>query len=150
MKGAIQPYKLNIGIVWMAKTAKGICKISLNANKKSFLNKLPQNIEWTENKMTLSGKLPKAKLELSSGTSFQQKVWRAIAKIPKGQTRSYAWLAKTAGRPKAVRAAANACGANPIPLLIPCHRVIKSDGTIGGFSGPLKLKKRLLKLELND
>ena len=88
-----------------------------------------------------------APLDLSSGTPFQQKVWRQILKIPKGETRSYAWLAKMAGRPRAVRAAANACGTNPIPLIIPCLRVIRSDGTIGGFSGPLNLKKRLLQLE---
>jgi O-6-methylguanine DNA methyltransferase len=86
-------------------------------------------------------------LDISCGTPFQQKVWRAIMKIPRGQTRSYAWVAKMAGRPRAIRAAANACGANPYPVIIPCHRVIRSDGTIGGFSGPLKLKKRLLKNE---
>lgn len=86
------------------------------------------------------GKAP----DISCGTEFQQKVWRAIMKIPKGQTRSYAWLAKMAGRPKSVRAAANACGANPYPPIIPCHRVIRSDGKIGGFSGSLKLKRKLL------
>ena len=81
------------------------------------------------------------------GTEFQRKVWRAIASIPRGETRSYKWIAKRAGRPKAVRAAANACGANPLAPEIPCHRVIASDGTIGGFSSGLALKKKLLKLE---
>ncbi|MFH1873979.1 MAG: MGMT family protein [Pseudomonadota bacterium] len=147
MKGTIQAYKLKFGTVWIAKTIKGICKIDLSGKKNTFLQNLPKNIEWTEKKIDRSGKLPRGKLDLAAGTLFQQKVWRAIAKIPKGQTRSYAWLAKTAGRPKAVRAAANVCGANPIPLLIPCHRVIRSDGTIGGFSGPLRLKKLLLQEE---
>ncbi len=81
------------------------------------------------------------------GTPFQRKVWRAIATIPWGKTRSYAWLAKKAGSPKAYRAAAQACGANPLPRIIPCHRVIASDGTLGGFSGGLSLKRKLLLLE---
>ncbi len=89
----------------------------------------------------------KSRIDLSVGTPFQQKVWRAIMKIPRGQTRTYTWLAKMAGRPKAVRAAANACGANPYAPTIPCHRVIRSDGTIGGFSGPLSLKRKLLARE---
>jgi O-6-methylguanine DNA methyltransferase len=81
------------------------------------------------------------------GTEFQRKVWRAIASIPRGKTRSYKWIAKKAGKPKAVRAAANACGANPLPPDIPCHRVIASDGTIGGFSGGIAKKKKLLERE---
>lgn len=87
------------------------------------------------------------KMKFSCGTKFQQKVWRAIAKIPKGETRSYAWVAKMAGNPKAVRAAANACGKNPFAPRIPCHRVIRSDGSIGGFTGPLSLKRKRLREE---
>lgn len=86
-------------------------------------------------------------VDLEAGTSFQQKIWRAIQAIPYGETRSYSWIARKAGHPKAIRAAANACGANPAPVLIPCHRVVSSDGTLGGFSGPLEWKKRLLALE---
>jgi len=85
--------------------------------------------------------------KFKKGTPFQQKVWRAIQTIPKGQTRSYTWLARKVGRPKAVRAVANACGANPYPIVVPCHRVIRSDGTLGGFSGGLKLKRKLLAAE---
>ena len=81
------------------------------------------------------------------GTPFQKRVWKAIASIPQGETRSYAWLAKKAGSPKAYRAAAQACGANPLPRIIPCHRVIASDGSIGGFSGGIALKRKLLRLE---
>lgn len=87
------------------------------------------------------------RLDPSAGTPFQQKVWRALLKIPRGQTRSYAWVAKQIGQPKAVRAVANACGANPVPVLVPCHRVIASDGTLGGFGGGLAMKRRLLALE---
>jgi len=87
------------------------------------------------------------RLDLSSGTPFQQEVWRALRTIPRGETRSYAWVARRIGKPKAVRAVGAACGANPIPIIVPCHRVIASDGSLGGFSGGLALKRRLLELE---
>ena len=86
-------------------------------------------------------------LDLSSGTPFQQKVWRALLTIPRGQTRSYGWVARRVGKPKAVRAVGAACGANPIPIIVPCHRVIASDCSLGGFGGGLALKRRLLELE---
>lgn len=98
-------------------------------------------------KAYLAGKPVRFRIKLSTGTSFQRKVWRAMLSIPRGQTRSYAWLAKKIGQPKAVRAVANACGANPVPIIVPCHRVIASDGSLGGFGGGLPMKKRLLKLE---
>jgi O-6-methylguanine DNA methyltransferase len=82
-----------------------------------------------------------------SGTAFQILVWRELRNIPFGKTISYAELAKRIGRPRAVRAVANACGANPLPVIVPCHRVIASDGTIGGYSGGLSKKKQLLKKE---
>lgn len=82
-----------------------------------------------------------------AGTPFQKKVWRAIQKIPYGETRSYLWIAKKIGKPKAMRAVGQACGANPLPLLIPCHRVVASHQKIGGFTGGLLLKRRLLQLE---
>jgi len=81
------------------------------------------------------------------GTPFQRKAWSATRKIPYGTTISYAELAKLAGNPKAFRAAGSAMAANQIPLIIPCHRVIASDGGLGGFGGDLKLKKALLELE---
>ena len=86
-------------------------------------------------------------MDLSSGTDFQRKVWSTLRKIPRGQTRSYAWLAQQVGKPKATRAVGAACGANPIPVVIPCHRVIASDGSLGGFGGGLPIKRRLLQLE---
>ena len=69
------------------------------------------------------------------GTTFQKKVWQELLKIPKGQTRSYKEIAISIGYPKAARAVANACGKNPYPIKIPCHRAIRSDGSIGGYSG---------------
>ena len=83
------------------------------------------------------------------GTPFQKKVWRAISAIPKGETVTYKELAKKIGRPKAVRAVGNAVGANPCAPFIPCHRVIRSDGRLGGYSGRggIKAKRALLAKE---
>ena len=84
-----------------------------------------------------------------NGTPFQKAVWKEIDKIPYGKIVTYSEIARNIGKPKAARAVANACGKNPIPIIRPCHRVICSDGSIGGYSGPggAKLKKLLLKLE---
>ena len=89
-------------------------------------------------------------LVLGSGTVFQKKVWRDLSKIPKGETRTYKEIAIAIGHPLAVRAVANACGNNPQPIKIPCHRVIRSDGKLGGYSasGGTAAKRRLLKEEL--
>jgi methylated-DNA-[protein]-cysteine S-methyltransferase len=81
------------------------------------------------------------------GTDFQKKVWMALREIPYGKTVSYKELAGAIGRPKAVRAVGAANGANPIPIIIPCHRVIGNDGSLTGFGGGLPLKKKLLELE---
>ena len=81
------------------------------------------------------------------GTSFEKKVWSALKKIPYGKTRSYKDIAKSIGHSKAFRAVGNANGSNFIPLIIPCHRVIESDGGLGGFGHGLKVKKKLLDLE---
>ena len=83
------------------------------------------------------------------GTDFQIKVWNAISKIPKGRVKTYKELARSIRKPKASRAVANACGKNPFPIKIPCHRVIRSDGRLGGYSGKggIKTKRRLLRNE---
>jgi len=87
-------------------------------------------------------------LELSAaGTPFQRSVWRALTEIPFGSVVSYADIARRIGRPGAARAVGQANGANPIPIVIPCHRVIAADGTIGGYSSGLTIKRRLLDLE---
>lgn len=78
---------------------------------------------------------------------FASRVWREIGRIPRGQTRSYARIAKAARSPAAFRAVGQACGKNPVPLLIPCHRVISADGSLGGFSSDLAYKRKLLELE---
>lgn len=87
------------------------------------------------------------KLDLSAGTVFQRSVWAACRHVPYGETRSYSWIARQIGKPGASRAVGNALGKNPVPIIVPCHRVLAADGGIGGFSGGLKAKRRLLKLE---
>lgn len=84
---------------------------------------------------------------LPAGTVFQKKIWRLLQEIPYGETRSYGELAKRAGCPQAARAVANAVGANPISILVPCHRVVGSDHALTGFGGGLPAKKFLLDLE---
>jgi methylated-DNA-[protein]-cysteine S-methyltransferase len=81
------------------------------------------------------------------GTDFQQKVWRALAAIPYGETTTYAAIAKKIGKPRAVRAVGAANGRNPLSIVVPCHRVIGNDGTLTGYAGGLPNKKRLLELE---
>ena len=86
------------------------------------------------------------------GTKFQKKVWNYLKKIPKGEVRTYLQVAKAIGKPKAYRAVANAVGKNPYPPKIPCHRVIRTDGSLGGYSGKggIKTKLRLLRSEKID
>ncbi len=83
------------------------------------------------------------------GTKFQLKVWNCLKKIPKGKTKTYLQIARQIKKPKSVRAVATAIGRNPYPIVIPCHRVIRSDGSLGGYSGKggIKQKMRLLKKE---
>ena len=84
-----------------------------------------------------------------NGTEFQNLVWKEISRIPYGQTMSYKEIAARIGHPNSSRAVANACGKNPYPIIIPCHRVIRSDGKLGGYSGSggVKMKEKLLKKE---
>ena len=86
-------------------------------------------------------------LDFEGATDFMQDVWQTARSIPYGEVRSYAWLAKRVGRPQAFRAVGLAMARNRFPIIVPCHRVIASDGSLGGFSGGLELKKRLIELE---
>jgi methylated-DNA-[protein]-cysteine S-methyltransferase len=82
-----------------------------------------------------------------SGTPFQRAIWKAIAEVPSGATRTYADLAKRVGRPGSARAAGAATGRNPLSIIVPCHRIIGSDGSLTGYAGGLDRKRRLLELE---
>jgi methylated-DNA-[protein]-cysteine S-methyltransferase len=98
---------------------------------------------------TLAGRAPRLlpPLDLSSGTEFQRRVWGALCRITSGRTLSYAEVAVKVGHPRATRAVGGACGANPIPVLVPCHRVLAARQALGGFSSGLAWKRRLLARE---
>lgn len=145
--------KTKWGKIWICAGKKGIVAIQLGGKKP---------VNTPDSTVQVSLKCQKAlrdyfdgkglvdlPLQLLTGTPFQRQVWKKMRSIPYGETRSYTWLAQKIGKPKSVRAVANACGANPIPILIPCHRVIASNGTLGGFSSGLHWKKRLLSIESN-
>jgi len=151
------------GPVFVAKTIKGACFINLSKTseagfqsllQKRFRKKAARDDRqlkdvinelldyFNGNKVNF-----KSILDLSMGTIFQRKVWGQISKIPYGELRTYKWIAGKIGNLNAVRAVGNAVGKNPVPPIIPCHRVIRSDGSLGGFSSGISLKKWLLKLE---
>lgn len=113
----------------------------LNASQRRWLRQTRQALN-----VLLAGRPVKElpPLDVTAGTSFQQSVWRALQSIPAGETRTYGEIACSLGRPRAMRAVGQACGANPIPVLVPCHRVLGAGGALGGFSGGLEWKRRLL------
>jgi methylated-DNA-[protein]-cysteine S-methyltransferase len=147
--------------VFVASTTKGICMVDFHTSEKEFLKEAKESFSGEmikddkKNRKALSqiekylnGKLKRFDCALDfRGTPFQKKVWAQLMKIPYGETRSYGEIARAVGRPKAFRAVGNANGANPIPIIAPCHRVIESNGGLGGFGHGLPLKKRLLALE---
>ena len=87
------------------------------------------------------------KLDFPRATHFQREVWKITRRIPYGETRSYAWVAEQIKRPKVMRAVGQALSKNPLPIIIPCHRVVASDGKLSGFSGGVEMKRYLLSLE---
>ncbi len=87
------------------------------------------------------------KIKLLIGTDFEKKVWDSLKEIPPGETRTYKWVAERTGNPAAVRAVGRALSKNPVPIVIPCHRVIESDGSIGGYFAGVDIKRRLLDVE---
>ncbi|WP_125979704.1 methylated-DNA--[protein]-cysteine S-methyltransferase [Loigolactobacillus iwatensis] len=114
-----------------------------NAKEKSLANYERQlNDYFTGKRSVLS--IP---LDVRTGTKLQQQVWQTLLKIPYGQTWTYTELAAASGYPTAVRAVASAVGANPLLVVIPCHRVVRKDGKLGGYRGGLAMKQRLLSLE---
>lgn len=145
----------------IAKNENGVCSIEFTSNVEKFKKMLAERCsddvkyapvklrpEVRQIKEYFSGKRKTFNMKLSlSGTDFQKKVWNAIAKVAFGKTESYDWLSKKINNPGALRAVGSACGRNPVPVVIPCHRIISKDGGIGGFGGGLPLKRKLLKIE---
>ncbi|MCJ7507167.1 MAG: methylated-DNA--[protein]-cysteine S-methyltransferase [candidate division Zixibacteria bacterium] len=148
-----------IGKIFISKTSKGINLITWQKSEwDGYYQKNKEQLKKDDNKLkSLKDKMKKyfsgekvifkEKLDLLTGTMLEKRIWKDMQKIPYGQTRSYKWLASKAGNRKLARAVGGACSRNPIPIIIPCHRVIKSDGGLGGFAGGLDKKKKLLKIE---
>lgn len=152
----------SLGYLLVASTQKGICAVKLGDRADSLETDLQQEFSsatllqdndyrqhWIEQILNfLSGNEPHIDLPLDiCGTAFQQQVWQALQKIPYGETRTYQEIACAIGKPKAVRAVGSACGANPVALIVPCHRVLKSDGGLGGYAWGSDRKEKLLKQE---
>jgi methylated-DNA-[protein]-cysteine S-methyltransferase len=147
--------------VFVASTEKGVYLIDFLISEKTFLKKLKERFPGKvlrsdqRNRMVLSqlkkymrGQLKTFDCPLDlKGTLFERRVWSELVKIPYGETRSYKEIARAIGHPRAFRAVGNANGANSIPLIVPCHRVIESNGGLGGFGYGMEVKKRLLELE---
>ena len=106
-----------------------------------------QGVAWLSAYFAKDARLPPLPPLAGVGTDFQQRVWREIAAIPRGETRAYGDLARLIGTPRAARAVGQACGKNPIPILIPCHRVLAAAGKIGGYSAGIDRKRWLLAIE---
>jgi len=147
-----------IGPMLIAATSKGICRLTFDDSEDSLRRLFPEATVVQDDgglKDLVEGALvaierPSAARDLPidvAGTAFQEAVWRELRKIPLGETRSYAQIAAAIGQPKAVRAVGTANGENHVAVLIPCHRVIRSDGSIGGYAGGIERKKKLLAAE---
>ncbi len=147
-----------IGQMLIAATSKGICRLTFGDDEASLRRRFPKATIVEDRgglKQLIDGALaaierPAAAHDLPidvAGTAFQEAVWRELRKIPPGETRSYAQIAAAIGQPGAVRAVGTANGDNHVAVLIPCHRVIRSDGTLGGYAGGLDKKRQLLAAE---
>jgi AraC family transcriptional regulator, regulatory protein of adaptative response / methylated-DNA-[protein]-cysteine methyltransferase len=155
-------FKSPLGLLLVAGTEKGLCFLQFGESKDELISALraefgAARIEENKNSVSpwidkladyFAGKAPDLSLPVDlRGTDFQQAVWRQLRTIPVGETRSYSEVAQALGRPQAVRAVARACASNRIALAVPCHRVIRNDGTAGGYRWGLERKDALLRGE---
>lgn len=148
----------SLGPMLVAATEKGVCRLSFNEGREALEARFPKAalVEGGSEFAALladvvaSVENPAAMRDVPldvQGTAFQEAVWRELRRIPPGETRSYAEIAASVGKPGAVRAAGSANGANNVAVLIPCHRVIRSDGSLGGYAYGLEIKQKLLERE---
>ena len=149
-----------LGTVLAAATERGLCSIKLGDDAAKLRRLLAEEFsqaELVEDALTglkekirafIEGEASLARVPLDiRGTVFQRRVWEALRRIPRGETRTYGDIARAIGKPRAVRAVGSACGANPVALVVPCHRAVRSDGGLGGYAWGISRKERLLALE---
>lgn len=148
----------SLGPLLVAATDKGLCRVSFDEDAAALADRFPQaTIVAGDDALAALAAEVVALVEAPGrdaalpidvrGTAFQEAVWQALKTIPAGETRSYAGLAALAGRPGAVRAAGTACGSNPLAVVVPCHRVTRSDGATGGYAYGVERKRALLARE---
>ncbi|WP_374531113.1 bifunctional transcriptional activator/DNA repair enzyme AdaA [Novosphingobium sp.] len=160
-KGAVIQWAVvptSLGAMLVAATVKGVCRLSFGEGREALEKRFPA-AELIEGGEAFSALLEQVVAAVEQpgdfahipldvkGTAFQEAVWRELRRIPAGETRTYAQLAAAVGRPKAVRAAGSANGANNVAVLIPCHRVIATGGGLGGYAYGLEIKRKLLEKE---
>jgi len=150
--------------IYLAATARGVCRVALRSRREAFLEELRRMFPASrlvrapadpilvqaadELRDYFAGRRTRFTVPLDlHGTEFQRRVWTALLEIPYGETRSYKEVAAAIGAPKAVRAVGAANGRNPVPVIVPCHRVIGASGGLHGFSAGLDLKAKLLAIE---
>jgi AraC family transcriptional regulator of adaptative response/methylated-DNA-[protein]-cysteine methyltransferase len=150
-----------LGPLLVAATSKGICRLTFDEDESVLKRRFPNATvlpddgtisAWAEGALTAiehPAQTPELPIDVR-GTAFQEAVWKELRRIPLGETRSYADIAAAVGQPNAVRAVGTANGSNPVAVLVPCHRVIRSDGTLGGYAGGLDRKRTLLAAEGAD
>jgi len=148
----------SLGAMLVAATEKGVCRLSFGEDGSAIRRRFP-NAELIEGGAEFEALLAEVVAAVETpgdyahipidvkGTAFQEAIWRELRRIPRGETRTYAQLAAAVGNPGAVRAAGSANGANHVSVLIPCHRVIRTDGTLGGYAWGLDIKQELLARE---
>ncbi len=143
-------YKSPVGNIYCVFEGHELIELSIKANNRHTppLSPIASSL-FSELDTYFKGDLKRfeQKIKFVGGTEFEHKVWLALKDIPCCETRSYKWIAEMAGSPKAVRAVGQALKKNPLPIVLPCHRVIASDGSIGGFSCGVEIKRWLLKHE---
>jgi AraC family transcriptional regulator of adaptative response/methylated-DNA-[protein]-cysteine methyltransferase len=147
-----------LGPLLVAATSRGICRLTFNEDAGALHRRFPNAdirpddgtiAPWVEGAMKAirtPSEAPDVPVDVR-GTAFQEAVWQELRKIPLGETRSYADIAAAIGQPGAVRAVGTANGSNPVSVLVPCHRVIRADGSLGGYGGGIENKKKLLAAE---
>ena len=151
-----------LGKVLVAATERGVSAVYLGENEKNLVGELRKEYEkaqivraaegnesWLKEVVRrVEGNAPSVDLPLDvQATAFQRRVWQELQKIPRGTTRTYTQVARSLGKPRSVRAVARACATNPVSILVPCHRVIRSDGTLAGYRWGLSRKQKLLERE---
>lgn len=148
----------SLGRMLVAWTDKGVCRLSFAEESEALVRRFPaaelkaagEEAAQFVSAIIAEVESPRTGADIPvdvRGTAFQEAVWKALSDIPAGETRSYAEIAARIGKPAAVRAVGSACGANPVAVLIPCHRALRTDGTLGGYAYGLGIKTELLKRE---